>query len=64
MMPIVIEARANTRTESAKIRNRRIRKKVKPLFLFKKKKMLLDDVHSMFHLVSKDEMGGVDSVFF
>lgn len=29
MMPFVIEARANTRTESAKIRNRRIRKKVK-----------------------------------
>ncbi|XP_058193453.1 large ribosomal subunit protein uL18c isoform X2 [Rhododendron vialii] len=27
MMPFVIEARANTRTESAKIRNRRIRKK-------------------------------------
>lgn len=63
MMPFVIEARANTRTESAKIRNRRIRKKVKPLFVFKKKKMLLD-VHSMFHLVSKEEIGGVDSVFF
>lgn len=28
MKPFVVEARANTRTESAKIRNRRIRKKV------------------------------------
>lgn len=28
MKPLVIEARANTRTESAKIRNRRLRKKV------------------------------------